>query len=70
MAPTVQIFSNIDRTESYGKDSFNMCLNFSSFKNFAVPYSRFQTVNLPYWQNALRSQTFPLKTQNRVFLRP
>jgi hypothetical protein len=37
---SVHIFSNIDRTESYEQDSFNICLNFSSFKNFALLYSR------------------------------
>jgi hypothetical protein len=37
MTHSVNIFSNIDRTESYGQDSFNMCLNFSSF---VLLYSR------------------------------
>jgi hypothetical protein len=30
----------VNRTESNEKDSFNMRLNFSSFKNFALLYSR------------------------------
>jgi hypothetical protein len=36
----VNFFFNINRTESYAQDSFNMCLNFSLFKNFALLYSR------------------------------
>jgi hypothetical protein len=37
---SVQFFSNINRTESYEQDSFNMCLKFSSFKNFCLTISR------------------------------
>jgi hypothetical protein len=40
MTHSVHIFSNIDRTESYGQDSFNMCLNFSSLKKFGSLYCR------------------------------
>jgi hypothetical protein len=34
---SVHIFSNINRTELYEQDSFNLWLN---FKNFALLYSR------------------------------
>jgi hypothetical protein len=30
----------MDRTESYEQDSFNICLNFSYFKIFALLYGR------------------------------
>jgi hypothetical protein len=40
MTHLVRIFSNIDRTESYGQDSFNMCLNLSSFYKFCLAISR------------------------------
>jgi hypothetical protein len=40
--PFSSIFSTINRTESNEPDtgSFNMSLNFSSFKKFALQYSR------------------------------
>jgi hypothetical protein len=37
---SINIFSNINRTESNEKENFNMCVNFSLFKNFALLYSR------------------------------
>jgi hypothetical protein len=40
MTHSVHIFSNKNRTESYEQDSLNMCLNFSSFQNFSLLYSR------------------------------
>jgi hypothetical protein len=36
---SVHIFSNKNRTGSNEKDSFNMCLNFSSFKNILPFYT-------------------------------
>jgi hypothetical protein len=32
----VNIFTNINRKESYEQDSVNMCLNFSSFLKFCL----------------------------------
>jgi hypothetical protein len=38
--PFSSYFSNINRTESYEQNSFNMYINFGLFKNLALLYSR------------------------------
>jgi hypothetical protein len=40
MTHSVHIFSNKNLTESYEQDSLNMSLNFSSFQNLSLLYSR------------------------------
>jgi hypothetical protein len=43
---SINIFSNKNHTESYEQNSFNMCINFSSFQKFclAIQYTVLKAV--------------------------